>query len=173
MFAFVGSDRKSHRTSSNTNAGPLRSLRRDWHVNRRNVWLESSSNRWQLRARMPQNAGPCRIQSTNCVRRLSHSSPVKHSSPTLRPPWKRHSNTEFLLMKRFLTLAAVMAPLAFCALPSQAVPLNTSPAADAKSEAGLLTQVQWGRCGYWRRECTIRWPARGPRFFRCLAIHGC
>jgi len=76
-------------------------------------------------------------------------------------------------MKRFLTLAAVVTPLAFGALPSQAVPLNTLPTADAKSEAGLLTQVQWGRCGFWRRECFARWPARGPRFFRCLAIHGC
>ena len=76
-------------------------------------------------------------------------------------------------MKRFLTLAAVMAPLAFCALPSQAVPLSSVPAADAKSEAGLLTQVQFGRCVFWRRECFVRWPARGPRFYRCLAVHGC
>jgi hypothetical protein len=76
-------------------------------------------------------------------------------------------------MKRFLTLAAVAAPLAFCALPSQALPLDTSPAADAKTETGLLTQVQWGRCGFWRRECFARWPARGPRFFRCLRVHGC
>ena len=74
-------------------------------------------------------------------------------------------------MKRFLALAAVVTPLAFCALPSQAVPLNTLPA--AKAETGLMTQVQWGRCGYWHRECFARWPARGPRFFRCLAIHGC
>ena len=74
-------------------------------------------------------------------------------------------------MKRFLALAAVAAPLAFCALPSQALPLNTSAA--AKAETGLVTQVQWGRCGFWRRECFMRWPARGPRFFRCLAVHGC
>ncbi len=74
-------------------------------------------------------------------------------------------------MKRFLVLAAVMAPLAFCALPSQAVSLSS--AAGAKSETGLLTQVQWGRCGYWRSQCAFRWPARGPRFFRCLAVHGC
>ena len=76
-------------------------------------------------------------------------------------------------MKRFLALAAVAAPLAFCALPSQALPLNTPPAADAKGEAGLLTEVQWGRCRFWWRECTVRWPARGPRFYRCLRIHGC
>jgi hypothetical protein len=76
-------------------------------------------------------------------------------------------------MKRFLALAAVAAPLAFCALPSQALPLNTLPAAGAKAETGVVTQVQWGRCGFWRRECFRRWPARGPRFFRCLAVHGC
>ena len=76
-------------------------------------------------------------------------------------------------MKRFLALAAVAAPVAFCALPSQALPLNTLPAADAKAETGLVTQVQWGRCGFWRNECFRRWPARGPRFFRCLAVHGC
>ena len=76
-------------------------------------------------------------------------------------------------MKRFLTLAAVMAPLAFCALPSQAVPLNSVPAAVAKSEAGILTQVQFRRCGFWRRECMVRWPALGWRYRRCLAYHGC
>ncbi len=76
-------------------------------------------------------------------------------------------------MKRLLAITAVMTPLAFCALPSQAVPVNASAAANTKAETGLVTPVQWGRCGYWRRECTIRWPAHGPRFFRCLAIHGC
>ncbi len=76
-------------------------------------------------------------------------------------------------MKRFATLAAVMAPLAFCALPSQSAPLNAVPAAAAQTESGLLTQVQWSRCAHWRRVCTYRWPARGPRFFRCLAVHGC
>ncbi len=76
-------------------------------------------------------------------------------------------------MKRFLALAAVFTPLAFCALPSQAAPQNPLPAINATAEANLLTPVQWGRCGFWRRECFVRWPARGPRFFRCLAIHGC
>ena len=74
-------------------------------------------------------------------------------------------------MKRFLMLAAVMTPLAFCALPSQAVSLSST--AGVKAETGLATPVQWGRCGFWHRECFVRWPARGPRFFRCLAIHGC
>ncbi len=76
-------------------------------------------------------------------------------------------------MKRFLALAAVITPLAFCALPSQAVPQNPAPTISANAETGLLTQVQWGRCGFWRRECAVRWPAFGPRFRRCLAIHGC
>ncbi len=76
-------------------------------------------------------------------------------------------------MKRFLALAALVTPLAFSALPSQAVSLNAVPAANAKSEAGLLTQVQFGRCGYWHSRCTALWPAGGPRFVRCVAIHGC
>jgi len=75
-------------------------------------------------------------------------------------------------MKRFLALAAIVTPLAFSALPPQALPVNTLPA-DGKAEAGLLAHVQWRHCGFWRRECAIRWPARGPRFFRCLAVHGC
>ena len=75
-------------------------------------------------------------------------------------------------MKRFLALAAVITPLAFGALPSQAVPQNTLPAINA-AESSILTPVQWGRCGFWRRECAVRWPALGPRFRRCLAIHNC
>ncbi len=75
-------------------------------------------------------------------------------------------------MKSFLALAAVVTPLAFGTLPSQASPLNTLPAVNATADTGI-TQVQWGRCRFWWRECTIRWPARGPRFYRCLRIHGC
>lgn len=74
-------------------------------------------------------------------------------------------------MKRFLTLAAIMAPLALVALPSQALPMNSLPGASA--EAGLATPVQWRRCGFWRRECAVRWPGHGWRYRRCLAAHGC
>ena len=76
-------------------------------------------------------------------------------------------------MKRFLTLAAVLTPLALSALPSQAVPQSALPLPGAAAETGLMTQVQWGRCQHWFRECTFRWPARGPRFYRCLHLHGC
>ncbi len=67
-------------------------------------------------------------------------------------------------MKRFLALAAVITPLAFCALPSQAVPQSPLPAVNATAESGLVTPVQWGRCGFWRRECAVRWPVLGRAF---------
>jgi hypothetical protein len=75
-------------------------------------------------------------------------------------------------MKRLLTLAAVMSPLVLTALPTHAVPMNALPAG-ANAETGLATQVQWRRCGFWRRECAIRWPGLGWRYRRCLTIHGC
>ncbi len=88
-------------------------------------------------------------------------------------PHKRQSIAEFLLMKRFLVLTAVVTPLALSAIPSQAIPQSQLPAVNASAEASLLTHVQYRRCGFWRRECAFRWPALGPRFRRCLAIHGC
>ncbi len=33
--------------------------------------------------------------------------------------------------------------------------------------------VQFGRCRAWRLECAERWGWRTPRFFRCMARHGC
>jgi hypothetical protein len=75
-------------------------------------------------------------------------------------------------MKRFFVLAAVLAPLAIAALPSQAVPLNALPAAD-KAETGIATLVQWRRCHHWRGVCEERHPGHGWRYRRCLAAHGC
>jgi hypothetical protein len=75
-------------------------------------------------------------------------------------------------MKRILTLAAIMAPLALAALPSQAVTPNPLPAL-SKAEQALATPVHFGRCAHWRRVCANRWPLMGPRYIRCLAAHGC
>jgi hypothetical protein len=76
-------------------------------------------------------------------------------------------------MKRFLALAAIIAPVALSAIPAGAAPQQTLSGINAKIEAGLATPVQWRRCGFWRRECAVRWPGLGWRFRRCLAIHGC
>jgi hypothetical protein len=33
--------------------------------------------------------------------------------------------------------------------------------------------VQGGRCQRWRRECSLRWGFRTPRYFRCMRRNGC
>jgi hypothetical protein len=77
-------------------------------------------------------------------------------------------------MKRFLILAAVMAPLAIAALPSQAFPLSAPPAGAQADGVGLATPAGWrDRCHRWRGVCEERHPGHGWRYRRCLAAHGC
>jgi hypothetical protein len=39
---------------------------------------------------------------------------------------------------------------------------------------GSMTElVQGGRCRMWRRECSVRWGFRTPRYFRCMGRNGC
>ncbi len=75
-------------------------------------------------------------------------------------------------MKRILAIAAIAAPLAFAASTSQAAPASPLGLA-GQPEQSAVTQVQWGRCHFWREECARRWPFLGWRFRRCLVIHGC
>ncbi|ADP71427.1 hypothetical protein Rvan_2202 [Rhodomicrobium vannielii ATCC 17100] len=42
----------------------------------------------------------------------------------------------------------------------------------AAYENTMVQTVQYGRCRAWIRECRARW-GFGPRFRRCMAIHGC
>jgi hypothetical protein len=74
-------------------------------------------------------------------------------------------------MKRYLALAVIMAPIAFAAASSHAAP--TGSFVGTRSQVKAVTEVQWGRCGYWRQECAWRWPGLGWRFRRCLYIRGC
>src|SRR5262245_42965850 len=96
-----------------------------------------------------------------------------------------------------MTLAAAVVAAAALFSPVSAAPLaaqSTAPVADST----LLTQVhyryrhhhhhhhRWHRhryfhgysylgnsCGYWRRECAVRWGWGGHGFSRCLWRHGC
>lgn len=57
------------------------------------------------------------------------------------------------------------------------VPANAATVSVVDGNAALIStapvlQVQYRRCGFWYRECRIRW-GFGPRFRRCLAIRGC
>ncbi len=69
--------------------------------------------------------------------------------------------------------------VAFCTAFYVATPLTVAqafPGSDSQLQSnGIMngaTQVQYGRCRFWLRECRVRW-GYGPRFRRCLARHRC
>jgi hypothetical protein len=71
-----------------------------------------------------------------------------------------------------LALATAFTPISATAAPA----MPQSRIVDVAADAGaLLQKAQWGHrhCRYWRHECAARWGWRSPRFFRCLARHGC
>jgi hypothetical protein len=76
--------------------------------------------------------------------------------------------TKLTLAAGVVAMAAVLAPMGATAAP--AMPQTKIVDVDGGS---LLQKAQYGRCRYWRRECADRWGWRTPRFFRCLARHGC
>jgi hypothetical protein len=66
--------------------------------------------------------------------------------------------------------AATIAPVGASAM----APQSPVPAING-AEGTLLHKAQWGygRCRAWRHECAARWGWRSPRYFRCVARHGC
>ena len=58
--------------------------------------------------------------------------------------------------------------------PQVSTAATVSPATlEATTDAGTVQQVRWGRCLYWRRECTFRWGWSTKRYYRCLRRHAC
>ena len=75
---------------------------------------------------------------------------------------------KFSLAAGIVLAAAMFAPVG----ASAAAPQSPVPGAMA-FDGTLVQKAQWGRCRAWRAECSARWGWRTPRFFRCLARHGC
>jgi hypothetical protein len=67
--------------------------------------------------------------------------------------------------------AAAIAAAAYFA-PVSAAPFTPQQPA-AAADAGLVQQVRWRRCRYWRHECADRWGWGTGRYYRCLWRHGC
>ena len=79
-------------------------------------------------------------------------------------------------MIRKLTLAAGLTLVVAAATPqfvSAATVGPYTPIPKAAEDGTLVQQVQWGYCRRWARECSYRWGWNSPRFFRCMAFHGC
>jgi hypothetical protein len=82
--------------------------------------------------------------------------------------------TKLSLAAGVVAMAAMLAPIGAPAAP--AMPQTRIVDMDG---GALVQKAQWGygygyrHCRYWRHECANRWGWRTPRFFRCLARHGC
>jgi hypothetical protein len=79
-------------------------------------------------------------------------------------------------MKPGSTIAAVLL-LGAIMVPSDALaamPLLPGDRLLAEGADGSMIElVQGGRCRMWRRECSVRWGFRTPRYFRCMARNRC
>jgi hypothetical protein len=80
-------------------------------------------------------------------------------------------------MKLKLALTAgVFSVLALASIPqvTSAATGPYSPIPGVMTSGGVqIEQVQFGRCRYWAGVCSARWGRGNPRFFRCMAGHGC
>jgi hypothetical protein len=79
-------------------------------------------------------------------------------------------------MRPGLTIAAV-AMLGTIVVTSEALaamPLVPRDRLLAEGANGSMIElVQGGRCRMWRRECSVRWGFRTPRYHRCMGRNGC
>jgi hypothetical protein len=78
-------------------------------------------------------------------------------------------------MRRGLTIAAASMLGAIAVMPQAfAMPLVPRDKLFAEGAQGpAIELVQGGRCRMWRRECSVRWGFRTPRYFRCMVRNGC
>lgn len=75
---------------------------------------------------------------------------------------------------RLITAVASMLAAVMVSPPVFAAPF--APHGNALIEAAEDTTiefVQGGRCHRWRRECSVRWGFRTPRYHRCMRRNGC
>jgi hypothetical protein len=73
-----------------------------------------------------------------------------------------------------IAAASALAATMVMSLPVLATPF--APHGNALVETAKDTTielVQGGRCHRWRRECSVRWGFRTPRYFRCMRRNGC
>ncbi|MET0192004.1 MAG: glycosyl hydrolase family 5 [Hyphomicrobiaceae bacterium] len=78
-------------------------------------------------------------------------------------------NGKHWLVAGALVLGAALAPHATSAATLS--PQSTLRTTDAHES--LVQKTQYRYCRRWRHECAERWGWRTPRYFRCLARHGC
>ena len=80
-----------------------------------------------------------------------------------------------MIVRLALTAGLVMGAAGLTSQIASAVPLapQTNAISRAAAEASPIVQAQGGHCRRWRHECADRWGWRTPRFFVCMARHGC
>ena len=77
--------------------------------------------------------------------------------------------TKLTLAAGVVAMAAVFAPLGATAAPAMPQSRIVDVGTGSLVREGAIPR----RCRYWHHECADRWGWRTPRYFRCLARHGC
>lgn len=57
-------------------------------------------------------------------------------------------------------------------VPAQATPVGSAITLEMLVHQPAAQKVAYGYCVRWHRRCRYRW-AWGPRYRRCMALHGC
>lgn len=84
------------------------------------------------------------------------------------------SKEKDMSLRLIIAAASALAAITVMSPPILAAPF--APQGNALVEAAQDTTielVQGGRCHGWRRECSVRWGFRTPRYHRCMRRNRC
>jgi hypothetical protein len=84
------------------------------------------------------------------------------------------SREKDMSLKLAIAAASMLVAVTVMSRPVLAAPF--APHGNALAEAvkdTTIELVQGGRCHRWRRECSVRWGFRTPRYHRCMRRNGC
>jgi hypothetical protein len=84
------------------------------------------------------------------------------------------SKEKDMSLRLIVAAASMLAAVTVMSSPILAAPF--APHGNALVETAKDTTielVQGGRCHGWRRECSVRWGFRTPRYHRCMRRNGC